>query len=87
MVDDTQPSLESQDPSMLLLNGATHTRQSFAQGHYLRHPVRSLRAYPQYRNVPHACRVYPDTWAVAWTKKKDLLLHPVVTPAMGRMHE
>jgi len=25
--------------------------------------------------------------AVEWSKKKDLLLHPVVTPAMGRMHE
>ena len=60
MVDDTQPSLESQVPSMLLLNGATHTRQSFAQGHYLRHPVRSLRAFPQYRISPIPCRVDPD---------------------------
>jgi len=87
MVDDTQPSLESQVPSMLLLNGATHTRQSFAQGHYLRHPVRSLRAFPQYRISLIPCRVDPDEMSGCVEQKKRLTAASGGTPRWGQMHE
>jgi hypothetical protein len=70
-----------------MLDGATHTRQSFAPGHYLRHPVRSLRASPQYRLSPIPCRVDPDEMSGCVDQKKDLLLHPVETPTAGKMHE
>jgi hypothetical protein len=85
MVDDTQPSPESQVPSML--DGATHTRQSFAQGHYLRHPVRSLRAFPQYRISLIPCRVDPDEMSGCVEQKKRLTAASGGRPRWGQMHE
>jgi len=46
-----------------MLDGAAHTRQSFAWGTIFATPA-SVSGLPTVLAIPHACRVDPDAWAV-----------------------
>ena len=56
-----------------MLDGAAHARQPFAQGRYLRHPSRSLRAYPQYRISPMPAVFTPTHGRLSVRKQKGHL--------------